>query len=383
MRRPDRDSPRVTLVSDTETWGGADVHLAALLRGLPALGWSVRLVCAEPLAARHAAHDPVVVPLARHRAAAPEMRTAIAATRPDVVWVNLVDPGSNAAAVTAARSVAPTVGVLHLVGDTGTGETRQRLVDLYAGLALVVTPATEIRDQVVADLRVPASRVHVVPNGVPVPATASGPAGNPVPRLGTFGRLTPQKGFDVLLTAVRQLAGEGLRFDVVVGGAGREEAALRAAAEGLPVTFPGFVEDAAEFLRPLDLFCLSSRREALPLVLLEAMAAGLPCVSTDVGDVRTAVGGDAVVVPVEDAGALAAALRGLLTDPARRADLGARARARAVRQFDAGLMVERISALLATVAGSAARAPSGGDPCDCCGPAGDGSANGSGDGSAG
>ena len=39
-------SPRITLVSDTETWGGADVHLTALLRRLPALGWSVRLVCA-------------------------------------------------------------------------------------------------------------------------------------------------------------------------------------------------------------------------------------------------------------------------------------------------------------------------------------------------
>ncbi|MGY1771342.1 glycosyltransferase [Blastococcus sp. SYSU D00813] len=352
-------SPRITLVSDTETWGGADVHLTALLRELPALGWEVRLVCAEPLAARHAAWDPVVVPLARHSAASPAVREAIAATRPDLVWVNLVDPGSNAAAITAAQSVAPTVGVLHLVGDTGTGTARQRLVDLYAGFALVVTPAGEIRDQVVTDLRLPADRVHVVPNGVVVPATAPGPAGNAVPRLAAFGRLTAQKGFDVLLAAVRELVDEGLAFDVVLGGAGRDEAALRAAAEGLPVTFPGFVEDAAAFLRQFDLFCLSSRREALPLVLLEAMAAGLPCVSTDVGDVRTAVGDDAVVVPVEDAGALAAALRGLLTDPARRADLGARARARAVRQFGADLMVRRISDLLLPVLDPAARPAAG------------------------
>ncbi|WP_409330931.1 glycosyltransferase [Trujillonella humicola] len=344
-------SPRITLVSDTETWGGADVHLTALLRHLPALGWSVRLVCAEPLADRHAAWDPVVVPLARHSAASSEMRAAIAATRPDVVWVNLVDPGSNAAAVAAAQSVAPTVGVLHLVGDTGTGAARRRLADLYAGFALVVTPATEIRDQVVTDLRVPAGRVHVVPNGVEVPATAPGPAGNVLPRLGSFGRLTPQKGFDVLLAAVARLRREGVEFDVVLGGAGREEAALRAAAAGLPVTFPGFVEDAAAFLRQVDVFCLSSRREALPLVLLEAMAAGLPCVSTDVGDVRTAVGDDAVVVPVEDDAALAAALRELLTDAERRADLGARARARAVRDFGADLMVRRIAGHLAAVAG--------------------------------
>ncbi|RBY83284.1 glycosyltransferase family 4 protein [Blastococcus sp. TF02A-26] len=346
-------SPRITLVSDTETWGGADVHLTALLRRLPALGWSVRLVCAEPLAAEHAAHDPLVVPLARHTAEAPAMRAAIGATAPDVVLVNLVDPGSNAAAVTAAQSVAPTVGVLHLVGDTGTGPRREELVALYAGFALLLTPATEIRDQIVTDLRVPADRVHVVPNGVDVPAVAAGPAGNPVPRVGTFGRLTPQKGFDLLLTAIRELVDEGVELDVVIGGAGREEASLRAAAAGLPVTFPGFVDDAYAFLRQLDVFCLSSRREALPLVLLEAMAAGLPCVSTAVGDVRTAVGDDAVVVPVEDPEALATALRDLLADPGRRAALGQRARERAVREFDADLMARRFSAVLTTAAAAA------------------------------
>jgi glycosyltransferase involved in cell wall biosynthesis len=347
-------SPRITLVSDTETWGGADVHLTALLRRLPALGWSVRLVCAEPLAAAHAAHDPLVVPLARHTAEAPELRAAVASTEPDVVLVNLVDPGSNAAAVTAARSVAPTAGVLHLVGDTGTGARREELVALYAGFALLLTPATEIRDQIVTDLRVPADRVHVVPNGVDVPATAAGPAGNAVPRVGSFGRLTGQKGFDLLLSAVRQLVDDGVELEVVIGGAGREEESLRAAAAGLPVTLPGFVDDAYAFLRDLDVFCLSSRREALPLVLLEAMAAGLPCVSTAVGDVRTAVGDDAVVVPVEDPGALATALGDLLEDPARRAALGTRARKRAVRDFDADLMARRFSAVLATVVPGAA-----------------------------
>jgi glycosyltransferase involved in cell wall biosynthesis len=150
----------------------------------------------------------------------------------------------------------------------------------------------------------------------------------------------------VLLAAVRALAGDGVPFEVVVGGEGRDGAALRAAAAGLPVAFPGFVTDVRGFLAGLDVFCLSSRREAMPLVLLEAMAEGLPCVATDVGDVRTAVGGDAVVVPPEDAGALAGALRGLLADPARRRALGAGARARAVRDLDAGLMARRTAAVL-------------------------------------
>jgi glycosyltransferase involved in cell wall biosynthesis len=167
-----------------------------------------------------------------------------------------------------------------------------------------------------------------------------------VPRVGGLGRLTAQKGVDVLLAAVRQLVGHGAAVEVVVGGAGRDGAALRAAAEGLPVTFPGFVTDVRGFLAGLDVFCLSSRREALPLVLLEAMAEGLPCVATDVGDVRPAVGEDAVVVPAGDPGALAGALRALLADPARRRALGAAARARAVRDLDAGLMARRTAAVL-------------------------------------
>src|SRR5215218_11509527 len=120
---------------------------------------------------------------------------------------------------------------------------------------------------------------------------------------------------------------QGLSFEVHIGGAGREAGRLRAVADGLPVTFAGFVTDHRRFLAGLDVFCLSSRREALPLVLLEAMAEGLPCIVTDVGVVRSAVGEAAVVVPPGNVTALAIALRDLLTDPRRRRVLGRRARA--------------------------------------------------------
>ena len=136
-----------------------------------------------------------------------------------------------------------------------------------------------------------------------------------------------------------------------VSGSGQDAERLRAAAAGLPVTFTGFVTDVRAFLAGLDVFCLSSRREALPLVLLEAMADGLPCVATDVGDVARAVGDDAVVVPPDDVPALAAGLRRLLVDPSARADLGARARRRAVRDLDADLMARRTFASLARVSG--------------------------------
>ncbi|SDN80127.1 glycosyltransferase [Geodermatophilus sp. DSM 45219] len=346
---------RLSLVCDSENWGGAEVYLGHLLRRAGGLGWTASLVCAEPVAGRFAALVPpgrlAAVPLARHTGAAPAVRAGLAAQEPDVVLVNLVDPGSNAAAVAAALEVAPTVGVLHLPGDVGTGEGRAHLAGLYGAMAAVLTPAAGARGQLVEELGVPGGRVHVVPNGVDVPADPAGPAGNAVPRIGALGRLTAQKGFDVLLDAVRTLTGDGVPVEVVVGGEGRDGERLRAAAAGLPVTFRGFVDDVRGFLAGLDVFCLSSRREALPLVLLEAMAEGLPCVATDVGDVAVAVGADAVVVPPEDAGALAAALAGLVGDPSARARLGRRARERAVASFDADLMARRTSAVLARAAG--------------------------------
>ena len=352
---------RVSLVCDSENWGGAEVYLTHLLRRAGDQGWTASLVCAGPLAARFGPLLPpdriAVVPLARHSAAAPAVRAALAAQRPDAVLVNLVDPGSNAAAVAAALEVAPTVGVLHLPGDAGAGEERAHLAGIYGAMAAVLTPAAGARDQLVADLRVPADRVHVVPNGVDVPADPSGPAGNAVPRVGALGRLTAQKGFDVLLDAVRALTDGGVPVEVVVGGEGRDGEQLRARAAGLPVTFRGFVDDVRGFLAGLDVFCLSSRHEALPLVLLEAMSEGLPCVATDVGDVRAGVGDDVLVVPPEDPRALAAALRRLLEDPALRSDLGARARRRAERSFDADLTADRVFAVLDGVRHGPATSP--------------------------
>ena len=344
---------RVSFVADSSAWGGAEVWLAHHLRRAADHGATASLVCAEPVAPGFARFDVerAVVPLSRHADEAPAVRAALAAQRPDVVVVNLVDPASNAAALAAAQAVAPAVGVLHLVGDTRAGEERAALGAVYRRAAAVVSPSTEGRDQLVADLGVDPARAHVVPNGVDVPPDPAGPAGHAVPRVGALGRLTAQKGFDVLLAALRRL---DVPFEAVVGGAGRDGDALRGAAAGLPVTFPGWVDDPRAFLAGLDLFVVSSRVEAGPLVLAEAMAEGLPCVSTDVGEVRRLAGEDVVVVPVDDAAALAAAIGGLLADPARRAELAARARARAVADLGADLMAARTYRLLAGVAASPA-----------------------------
>jgi glycosyltransferase involved in cell wall biosynthesis len=120
-------------------------------------------------------------------------------------------------------SVAPTVGVLHLAGDAATGERRNQLGSLYRSLGAVLTPSEDGRRQVTSELGVSDDRVHVVPNGVSVPALPAPLPHRQAPRIGALGRLTAQKGFDLLIDAVRSLVRSGVRLEVVIGGAGRDE----------------------------------------------------------------------------------------------------------------------------------------------------------------
>src|SRR4051794_20198009 len=236
---------RVAFVCDSDTWGGAEVYLTHLLRRAASEGWAASLVCAVPVAAGFTGLLPpgrlTVVPLARHAVDAPAIRGALALQRPDVVVVNLVDPGSNAAAVAAALAVAPTVGVLHLDGDLGDGRSRANLAALYLGMAAVLTPCSPARDHLTAGLGLPPDRVHVVPNGVDVPRLPAGPAGRTVPRVGGLGRLTAQKGVDVLLGAARLLVAGGRAPEGVVGGGGGGGGGPRRPAGGPPGGLCGVV----------------------------------------------------------------------------------------------------------------------------------------------
>lgn len=225
------------------------------------------------------------------------------------------------AALEASLAVAPTVATLHMSGEAA----GDRLAQAYAGLAHVVAVSREFAT--LAARLVPARRVTHVLNGVDPLEPVSAPGGD-VPVVAALGRLTRQKGFDVLLEAVRLLVHDGVALRVLLGGEGRERGALERQSEGLPVGLLGFQPDPRALLARADVFALPSRVEALPLVLVEAVSAGLPAVATDVGDVREALDGVVRLVPPEDPAALAAALRALLEDSAdrqRRGQAGVRA----------------------------------------------------------
>jgi glycosyltransferase involved in cell wall biosynthesis len=110
----------------------------------------------------------------------------------------------------------------------------------------------------------------------------------------------------------------------------------------------GFRPDVERVLGGLDLFVLPSRfGEGLPMVLLEAMGAGLPVVSTPVEGITELIsdGRDGLMVPVDDVGALAGAIGDLLTDPGRRARMGTDAREKVARSYSSDAMARGIEAV--------------------------------------
>jgi rhamnosyl/mannosyltransferase len=194
------------------------------------------------------------------------------------------------------------------------------------------------------------------------PAEAVSPAPpllrSSAPTLLFVGRLRYYKGLDTLIQALPSIPAR-----LVVVGIGPMAAAWQALAQETGVAERiAWLGEAPEADLPAlyhlaDLFVLpaSHPSEAFGLVQVEAMAAGVPCVCTELGTGTSYVNQDGVtgrVVPPRDPGALATAINDLLADPAHRAALRAAARARVAAEFELEVMVERVSALYAQVLGA-------------------------------
>jgi colanic acid/amylovoran biosynthesis glycosyltransferase len=193
-----------------------------------------------------------------------------------------------------------------------------------------------------------AARVHRVYNGLDLDHFRFEPSQARPPRVVAVGRLVEKKGFADLVEACALLARGGRAFECQIVGAGPLEADLRAriAHYGLDaqVQIVGprpqadimrYVQEGALFAAP----CVvggDSDRDGLPTVLLEAMALGTPCVSTDVTGIPEVLrdGETGLMVPQHDPAALAAAIERLLSSPALRARLAANARRLMEAEFD-------------------------------------------------
>lgn len=228
----------------------------------------------------------------------------------------------------------------------------------------VVAVSAPVREALVAS-GVPASRVQVVENAVDVTAVAArateaatqrearraawGLASGDVVFV-ALGRLSPEKGPDVLLAAWRRVAAQVPRAALVFVGDGVLRDDLVRAARDLPagrVVFAGWSEDPVADLAAADVCVLPSRREGLPLAALEAMAAGVCVCATRVGALPEVLdeGRAGRLVPPDDPEALAVALVALAGDAGGRPALAAAARLRVAARYDAPRQVERLEAV--------------------------------------
>lgn len=198
------------------------------------------------------------------------------------------------------------------------------------------------------------NRIKIVHCGVePALYARTDPDRAPGKRLIFVGRLAGIKGVPLLLEALARLRDRHPQIHLTLIGDGPERQALETEVQetGLAdqVTFTGYLgqDDVAAALNAADLLVLPSFAEGVPVVLMEAMATGLPVIASRVAGVQELVedGVSGRVLPPGDIDALVAALDGLLSDPDMRARMGQAGRAKVVAEFDVAREAQWLSQL--------------------------------------
>lgn len=286
----------------------------------------------------------------------PGMARAIRAEPADVVHLHHPNPLGDLALLRERR---PIVVTQHsdIIRQAALSPLYRPLLARVMRRAAAITVGTAAYQQSSPELRGFESRISVIPFGID-PARFAG-TGRVSDRAGELraawgdrpvilavGRLVGYKGFDLLVQAAR-----GLGAAVVLVGTGPEEARLRALA-GPEVVFAGRVteDDLVAHYHAADLFCLPSRTraEAYGMVLLEAMACGLPLITARLPTGVSVINRDGItgrVVAVNDVAALREALLELLGNSSLRESMGRQAREVLEREYTASLMGDRFEAL--------------------------------------
>lgn len=346
-----RAPQRVTLVISSLEMGGAERVMTELANHWVTLGWTITIIHysppgtppAYPLDSRI-----TLVPLGLHRVSRSPisavvnnlrrilvLRRAIRATRPEVVLSFM----ANVVTMLATFGLGLPVLVSEHRGPLGELSLPWSILRelTYRRAAFVVMLTPSALAQLSPALR---RRGRVVPNPLPSPFLARHVPSEPAdggttpdrPIVMGLGRLGPEKGFDLLIRAFGQVAADWPAARLVIWGEGDERGALEAlrAELGLQerVALPGTTRAPEDELLSATVFVLSSRKEGLPMALIEAMALGRAVVACDCDHgprdiIRDGI--DGVLVPPEDVDALAGAIDGLLRDDARRTSLARRA----------------------------------------------------------
>jgi L-malate glycosyltransferase len=234
-----------------------------------------------------------------------------------------------------AERLRPICPHLHVVDGFGPEEAQGQLPRrvwvrrlALSGHTEVAVPSLALRALATTSWRLDPARVHYIPNGVDATELneqARRPLDlrrQPGERLfGTLAGLRPEKNLTRLLR-IASLLRKHVPWRLIIAGDGSERAALETQARALGlserIVFTGFVERPGALLGTLDVFVLTSDTEQMPISVLEAMAVGLPVLSTDVGDLRPMLppdSRDACLFAFEAEAAFAGRLAALLASP--------------------------------------------------------------------
>ncbi len=292
----------------------------------------------------------------------PRLAMVLRRLAPDVVHTHNPLPliyGAPAARIVGAAAIHSKHGVNP--GSRGQRLLRRAAAQLvHAFVAVSDTTEAQAREQHDA----PPARIHTIPNGIRLDRYAPDRDARIAVRaelglgdawvIGTVGRLDAFKNQALLVRAMAPYLSSGVRLVIVGDGDHRPE--IEAAIEDLPdprwVVMTGRRMDVPRLVHAFDVFALSSKTEGLPLVVPEAMSAGLPVVATAVGGLPGVVdeGITGLLVPVDQA-ALSAALGSLIADRDRARRLGAKAREVALARYGHDRMVDAYLELYASALG--------------------------------
>jgi glycosyltransferase involved in cell wall biosynthesis len=237
-----------------------------------------------------------------------------------------------------------------------------RRIGLPAAHRLVV-PSGRLETIALGDWKQPRGRVERIPNGIPVARYrhAERPEIPGLARsegeivIGTVAGLRAVKNLPRLVRAFAAMSEKDARLVIV--GEGPESERIAAEARRLGVAarlhMPGFLSDPASWIGAFDIFALSSDSEQFPISMIEAMAAGLPVVATQVGDISSMLPPDnrPLVVAREDEAAFAAALDSLAARPDLRRAIGRANHEKAAAEYDEARMIARYAALYGAAIG--------------------------------
>jgi glycosyltransferase involved in cell wall biosynthesis len=364
-------SLRVLYLIDSLGHGGAEHLLASYLPHMAARGVEPTVVALQnrdgnPIGRRVEAEGVQVTDLEiarlRQPSAYPRVARAVRAARPDLVHTQL-QFADILGTIAARRYGVPAVSTLHTLEapEDGSRESWRRRVAaavLRRYADRVITVSENARGFAIGRIRLPSKLVVTVHNGIDVTRFVAAPGDRTSVRaelgipqqadlVATVAVLREPKGIQDAIAAVPHIAARipGVHYLVVGDGPHRSELERLAASTGMPdrFTFCGNRTDINRMLAAPDLFLLPSHTEALPTVVAEAMASGLPIVATTVGGTPEMVDTDAgILVPPHDPRRLGEAVVDLLNTPARCRSFGERGAAIAAERFDINGQASRL-----------------------------------------